>query len=248
MSEIDIKFKLLRKKRRRMLYASIVTTLILSPLAFLIIVGNPLVDKTKYSNCDYQEVLGELKYGNPAYQLPAKSSIPLENVFAINLTSAYNTLYEHAMTHPRGERVGDFVKDRCRFLVEQVLEYRVNDSNLLSNDLDIMLVKEGNFKDLSAQILIKDVKYCLGVTGKGNLSDFEQVKDKILFFKGGCRKFFKNNFYTTIEDLEEVIFPPDNLKGSNLENVKDKEDELKELQNSSTTNSTKTSLSNENNK
>ena len=160
--------------------------------------------------------MSELKHANTNYELPTKSAIPLENIFAINFKSAYHTLYSHAITHSRGERAGDFIKDRCRFLVEQALTYRSSDNSLLNKDMVIMLVNEGNFKDLSTQIVVKDEKYCLGVEGRGRLEDFKDAEKKIIFYKGSCGKFFKDNFYSEIEDDKIVIFPPDNkVNGSN---------------------------------
>lgn len=184
--------------------------LVVPSLLLLFLVGNPFADATKYKSCNYNEVVDELKHYDPSYKLPVKSSIPLENVFAINFTNGYQTLFSHAITHPRGERAGDFVKDRCRFLVEQALAYRISDDSLLSKEMVIMLVNEGNFKDLSTQIIVKGKKYCLGVVGNGNLMDFKEVEKKIMFYKGSCGEFLKNNFYSEVEDDKTVVFPPEN--------------------------------------
>jgi len=210
MSDINYEFIKLRKKRRRFLFTSgLIVMLVVPSLLFIFLVGNPFADSTKYKSCNYNEVVDELKHFDPNYKLPIKSSIPLENVFAINFTSGYQTLFSHAITHPRGERAGDFVKDRCRFLVEQALAYRSSDDSLLSKDMIIMLVDEGNFKDLSTQIIVKGDKYCLGVAGNGNLKDFKEVEKNIMFYKSSCGEFLKNNFYTEVEDDKIVVFPPE---------------------------------------
>lgn len=211
MSDINYEFIKLRKKRRRLLLTSgLIVMLVVPSLLFIFLVGNPFADSTKYKSCNYNEVVNELMHFDPSYKLPVKSSIPLENVFAINFKNGYHTLFSHAITHPRGERAGDFVKDRCRFLVEQALAYRSSDDSLLSKEMVIMLVNEGNFKDLSTQIIVKGVKFCLGVAGNGNLKDFKEVEKKIMFYKGSCGEFLKNNFYTKVEDDKIVVFPPEN--------------------------------------
>ena len=210
MSDINYEFIKLRKKRRRFLFTSgLIVMLVVPSLLLIFLVGNPFADSTNYKSCNYNEVVDELKHFDPNYKLPIKSSIPLENVFAINFTNGYHTLFSHAITHPRGERAGDFVKYRCRFLVEQALAYRSSDVSLLSKEMVIMLVNEENFKDLSTQIIVKGDKYCLGVAGNGNLKDFKEVEENIIFYKGSCGEFLKNNFYTEVEDDKIVVFPPE---------------------------------------
>jgi hypothetical protein len=47
------------------------------------------------------------------------------------------------------------------------------------------------------------------VAGNGNLKDFKEVEENIIFYKGSCGEFLKNNFYTEVEDDKIVVFPPE---------------------------------------